>query len=146
MAEAGRDQRPAGGTRVVGSAWNPDNEPLAGANVRLRSVSSGRVVATTTTNPSGEFSFTGIGPDSYVTELVDERGDVVAVGDAFALDSGQTVVTFVRAAGRRRGGGAMAAGLPLGWGSVVTAAIGAAAGAGVAALRSCDCEPVSPER
>jgi hypothetical protein len=141
--DAGRLLRQGGPTTVIGSAWDADNRPLRGASVRLRSVSSGRIVAEAFANDAGEFAFTGIDSDTYVTELVDERGNLVAVGDSFTIDSGQTVVTFVRAPQQNR---RLRAGGPFGWSTLTAAALGAAAGAGIMALRQCDCDEASPER
>jgi hypothetical protein len=148
--------RPSGITTVLGSAWTTQNEPLPKAGVRLRSVTSGQIVSNSTTNEGGEFTFTGVGRDTYITELVDEAGDVQGVGDAFTIDDGQTVVTFIRLP--ERAGSAAAAGMAqvagglAGFfsggvlGTVTAAALGAAAGAGIVALQNCDCPPVSPER
>ncbi len=92
----------AAGTRVMGFAWTATNAPLPNAAVQLRNVTSGRVEARAVTDSSGEFVFENVeGNATYVVELLDERGRVVAVGQPFALAPGETVATFVRLVARR---------------------------------------------
>lgn len=86
-----------GSTTVMGFAWTATNQPLPNATVQLRNVETGRVEARTVTNAAGEFVFREVeGNATYVVELVDERGRVVAVGQAFVIAAGETVATFVR--------------------------------------------------
>lgn len=98
---------PAGGavaarsTSVIGFAWTPTNAPIPHAPVQLRNVTSGRVEARAVTDASGRFVFQDVeGNATYVVELLDERGRVIALGQPFALAPGETVATFVRLAAR----------------------------------------------
>src|SRR6516164_1090873 len=40
---------------ILGSAWNADNTPIKGANLRLRNVVTGKIEAETKANEAGEF-------------------------------------------------------------------------------------------
>lgn len=81
---------------VIGSAWQTENRPLQNARVWLRNVLQGTVQAQGTTNASGEFRFSGLGAGTYVVEVIDKTGRVLAVGQTFAVEPGQTVATLVR--------------------------------------------------
>jgi hypothetical protein len=81
---------------VVGSAWNADSTGIAGARLRLRNVATGKIVAATRANDAGQFRFPGVADGSYVIELVDEGGKILALGHVFAVSHGETVATFVR--------------------------------------------------
>jgi hypothetical protein len=85
----------------MGFAWTATNDPIPGATVQLRNVTTGRVEARAVTDTSGEFVFGDVeGNASYVVELVDEQGRVLAVGQAFTVSAGETVATFVRLGAR----------------------------------------------
>jgi hypothetical protein len=119
-------------TAIQGSAWNADNTPLPGARLQLRNAASGRIVSESVANGLGQFTFTNIEPGTYVVELVNERGKVLAVGDAFMVAPGETTATFVR----------LGAHVPWFAGffeNAAAAATAAAAGLGVTALA-----PVAP--
>jgi hypothetical protein len=81
---------------VVGAAWNADSTGIPGARLRLRNVASGKIVAATRANDAGQFRFAAVPEGSYVIELVDESGKVLALGHVFAVSPGETVATFVR--------------------------------------------------
>ncbi|MBI2835261.1 MAG: carboxypeptidase regulatory-like domain-containing protein [Acidobacteria bacterium] len=124
---------PLGSTTILGTAWNADTKPLVDARIRLRNVATGRIEATTTTNQQGEFMFQGMEGGTYVTELVDNGGRVLAVGETFTVETGGTVVTFIRLPPRR---GGLFGGL---WGNAAAAAVAAAAGLGITAVQPCSC-------
>lgn len=84
------------GTSILGNAWTADNAPIPGARLRLRNVSSGKIEATTLADEPGHFSFANIEGGSYVVELVNDAGAVLAVGHRFSIAPGETVATFVR--------------------------------------------------
>jgi hypothetical protein len=62
----------------------------------LRNVGTARVVGTMTTDEHGHVSFRVHEPGTYVLEVVDERGAVVATGQTFGMEVGESVATFVR--------------------------------------------------
>jgi len=55
----------------------------------------GGVAAFTRSNAAGEFLFVDV-PGSYVIELVNEAGRVVAIGPPFPVAAGEAVATFLR--------------------------------------------------
>ncbi len=114
-------------TSVMGFAWSAVNDPLADVPVQLRNVLSGRVEATARTSSTGEFLFDHVEGGTYVVELVNESGRVLALGAPFTVAPGETIATFVRL------------GVPPSWFSGVftnaaTAAVSSAASVGVTAV------------
>lgn len=87
--------RPSGGT-ILGSVWNARNEGVPGALVRLRNIASGRIEATARANDVGRFTFEGVEGGSYVLELVNDDGRVIAMGHNFTVLPGETIATFIR--------------------------------------------------
>lgn len=85
---------------ISGTAWNLDDSPIAGALLRLRDVSTGFIPMTTQADALGRFTFLKVLPGSYVVELVDDNGHVLALGHVFSIGPGETVVTFVRLGSR----------------------------------------------
>ena len=83
-------------TAILGAAWNRDNTPIKGANLRLRNVVSGKIEAVTRANADGQFAFDNIGGGSYVVELVSDGGHIETIGNVFTIAPGETVATFVR--------------------------------------------------
>jgi hypothetical protein len=128
------------GAVVNGVAWNTDNAPIAGAKVRLRETHSGEVEADAITNEQGQFSFNSVAGGAYVVELMDASGKVLAVGQGFRVESGETVATFVRLPPRRP----RIAGL---FSNAATAVIAAAASVGITPLgpNGSGSRPISPQ-
>ncbi len=111
---------------VAGSAWNADNSGIPGAKLRLRNVSTGKITASTIADQLGQFRFEAA-PASYLIELVDDAGKLLAVGQVFSVGPGESVATFVRLGNRAP----WVAGL---FTNAAAAAISAAAAEGVTAL------------
>jgi hypothetical protein len=132
---AGRGAQQGNG-QVMGTARSEAGSPIANATVRLRNSATGDVVATSKTTATGEFSFGNVPTGSYVVELVDGNGAVIATSAAVSLAPGATSVTGVAltAAVGKAGVGAVAA---TGGGHFFTSTGGivllAAVGAGVVA-------------
>jgi len=119
--------RPGEAAIVRGVAWNSDNSPIPKAKVRLRNTHSGRVDANTLTGEDGQFAFNLGEGGSYVVELLGENDKVMAVGQSFRVEAGETVATFVRLPPKRpRFAGVFS--------NAAAAAIAAAASVGVTAL------------
>ena len=89
------------GATVRGLAWSSTNSPIPGAKVRLRNTQSGQVQANAVTGEDGQFAFTAVQAGPYVVELVGDNGKVLAVGQSFRVEPGETVATFVRLAPQR---------------------------------------------
>jgi hypothetical protein len=81
---------------ILGAAWNADNTPIAGARLRLRNVSTGKVDATTVANDLGQFAFSDVAIGAYLVELVTDGGRLLTVGHTFTVGPGETVATFIR--------------------------------------------------
>jgi hypothetical protein len=86
----------AANTTVFGFVWNPRDEPIPKAAVRLRNVTTGRAEAHAVTTETGEFTFDDIEGGTYLTEYVNDKGRVLAVGHVFTIAPGETVATFIR--------------------------------------------------
>ncbi len=129
--------RQAGGT-ILGSVWNDKNEGVAGARVRLRSLSSGQLKGTVRADATGQFTFAGLAGDSYVLECVNEQGHVLAVGHTFTLLPDETLATFLRLGLRRSSFADF-------FQNAAAAAVSAAASLGITAVAPAG-QPTSPER
>ncbi len=81
---------------ILGTAWKADNSPLASARVRLRNVVTGKLESAALADDHGQFRFDRTATGTYIVELVDESGKVLAVGHMFSVANGETVATFVR--------------------------------------------------
>jgi hypothetical protein len=86
---------------ITGTVLDLDDQAMPGAHLRLRNVTSGRIVATTRGNEDGEFRFDGVMPGKYLVEIVDENGNIRGVSQTFTLKAGETVSAVVRGGGRR---------------------------------------------
>jgi hypothetical protein len=117
----------AAGALILGTAWAPGNTPIPAARVRLRRLPTGLIVARTEATERGEFTFGPVEPGTYVVELVDERDRVLAIGQVFSIEAGETLAVFVRLAAR----GPWLTGL---FRNAAAAASAAAAGLGVTAV------------
>lgn len=122
---------------VRGVVWKADNSPFPGPKVRLRNLHSGRVEATAVGTEVGQFSFNQIESGTYMVELVDDNGKVVAVGQTFRIESGDTIATFVRLPA------------PQSWyagvfGNTAAAVLAAASSAGLTAIGT-QAPPASPQ-
>jgi hypothetical protein len=124
-------------TSVRGVVWNADNTPLPNAKVRLRNLHTGRVDAAATANENGQFTFDSLEGGSYVIELVGDDGKVIALGQSFRIEPGETIATFVRLGARQP----RLAGL---FSNAAAAVISAASSAGVTAIGS-QAPPASPQ-
>ena len=87
---------------VAGAVKDGNDKPIPGSHLRLRDLTAGRIVATTRADQHGQFRFAGVAAGSYLVELLDERGNVRAVGQTFTLGTGETMSTFVRVGGESR--------------------------------------------
>ena len=113
---------------------------LANYTVQVRSVETGQLAGTTTSNPSGAFTFTGLNPSTYVIEVVNAAGEIIGTSAAIPVAAGATASLTVTAAA--------AAAIASGAAGVSTALVVAtvAAGAGVAGVVVATREEASPSR
>jgi hypothetical protein len=125
-----------GSGTISGIAKDAGGTALSGVTVRCRNTGTGAIAGTTTSNASGAFTFSNLGPASYVIEIVDSTGKVIATSATLTLTASQMSITGVAiATSAAAGGGAAAA---AGGGSFFTSTAGililAAAGAGTVGI------------
>ena len=92
---------PAAGLTVVqsviaGTVLDASSRPIPNARVQLRNLETTRVDRTGFTNRLGEFSFPVVPDVSYVVELVDENGRVLAAGPMLSARPGEVAGTIVK--------------------------------------------------
>ena len=115
-----------------------EGKPLANVTVRVRNIDTGQLVGNTTSNASGQFSFTGLGQGNFVVETVAANGTVigtttVTLTAAALAATGVAVTTSASAAAAAGVGGGISAGAALGGaagGSFITSGVGLATIAG----------------
>ena len=126
--------QPGTGT-ISGSARSASGQSMPNTTVRLRNVQTGQLAGATTSGAEGQFSFAGLGPGSYVVEVVDAAGVVVGTSAAIALTAATMVATGVVVTSSAAAAGALAA---AGGGAFFASTLGiitiAAVGAGVAGV------------
>jgi Carboxypeptidase regulatory-like domain len=57
---------------IDGAAHDSSGKPYANRPVRTRNVKTGQVMASAKTDANGRFSFTGLTPDTYIVELLND--------------------------------------------------------------------------
>jgi hypothetical protein len=83
---------------IHGHAWTANSTAIPHAKLRLRDISTGKIVAVTQANEAGRFVFGNVAPGRYAVEMVNASGSVLAIGHLFSVASGEAVATFVRLA------------------------------------------------
>lgn len=83
---------------IAGVAQASGGAPFANHTARLRSVQTGDVVASTTTDAAGAFEFAAVAPGSYVVEIADAAGRVVGISGVTRVSVGGTEVATITAA------------------------------------------------
>lgn len=134
---AGRQAQQVGG-QVLGTARSEAGSLISNAAVRLRNTASGEVISTSRTAANGDFSFSNVPAGSYVVELLDNSGAVIATSSSVSLAAGSMGVTgVVLTASAGRAGAAVVGSTTAGHfftstgGIVLLAAIGGGAVAGI---------------
>jgi len=86
----------AAGSNISGTVIRRDRTTVANACLRLRSVDTNAIVARTTSDGSGAFSFSASDAGTYLVEAIDcGNGGVLAVSDALRLSSPLPIRTVV---------------------------------------------------
>lgn len=83
---------------LTGIARTSAGQPLSDHSVRVRDVRTGDVAATSRTGPNGAFLIPALDTGSYVVEIVDAAGRIVAVSTIAAVAEGRTASVAVTAA------------------------------------------------
>jgi hypothetical protein len=116
---------------INGVARTSDQKPISDCTANARDAGTGQVADTKKCTPAGAFVFSGLQPGSYVVEVVDVTGKIVALSPAVSVAAGTAVsvtVTSTLAAGAIAAAAGGGIGL-LGLGTAATVAVIAAAGA-----------------
>jgi hypothetical protein len=121
---------------ITGQTLTGSRAPVPNAHVRLRDLNTGLIVGQTSTNHSGEFTFMLRGGGTFVPEVLEDTGDVLAVGDIVIVDPGYAVGALILLPARVP----TFAGL---FGSTAASIVQAAASAGISAVTAGD--PLTPE-
>jgi hypothetical protein len=80
---------------ISGTAVDAGELPLPSATIRLRNLETNQVERTTTTGPTGEFTFMARPEVPYVVEIADTAGRIVAVGDVTIAQAGDVAGAVV---------------------------------------------------
>ena len=80
---------------INGVAVDSDRQPLKNVRVRLRNLDINQIEQTAMSNHRGEFSFAVRAEVTYVVELTDQSGKVVAVGDVVRTNAGEVAGAVV---------------------------------------------------
>lgn len=90
----------AGGklSALRGVARTSLNASIPYARVVLRNIRTGQVLAQTTANADGQFTFTDVEANSYIVELLGADGAVVATSSMLTIARGELRLTEVRVA------------------------------------------------
>ena len=80
---------------INGVAVDSDRQPLKNVRVRLRNLDVNQIEQTAMSNERGEFSFAVRAEVTYVVELTDQSGKVVAVGDVVRTNVGEVAGAVV---------------------------------------------------
>src|SRR5262245_41277191 len=115
---------------LAGRAFTSSLQELPNARVQIRDLKTGELVNSTTSNPTGEFSFDNLKPGDYVVELADAAGHVEGISPPFTRGAARAARVSVVAVSS----GAVAAGTGAGFslfglGPVSSVAVLGAAGA-----------------
>jgi hypothetical protein len=123
---------------IQGTARHADSTPVAKTTVRLRNVETKQIEQISVTSSTGAFTFLVIPDTTYIVELLDSLGRVVAVGDLMSLQAGEIAGTVVTLPSRLPA----LAGL---FGDTAGSVLSAAAGTGITAIEP-SAPPDSPSR
>ena len=122
---------------VTGVAQASSGAPFSNHAARLRNVRTGDIAATTTTTQAGSFEFLKVLPGSYVVEVTDATGRVVATSGITSVSAGSIAIAPITAVTPTVGG---SIGTPL---LITLLAAGAASAVGVWSATK---EEASPSR
>jgi hypothetical protein len=73
--------------RVSGVVKESSGDPAANRGVRLRDALKGPTLATSRTNGAGAFSFDKVPAGTYIVEVINDRGGVIAVSESLTLNT-----------------------------------------------------------
>ena len=134
-------------TRLAGTAYQTNLQPLAGAEVQVRSLHTGRQVASTVSSQTGEFAFVNLAPGSYVVEIVDGSGRLLGMTGPLTLaTAGKLNISVVAVSAGAVSTGEGAGFSLFGLGPVTSLAVIGAAGAAAVTAVVATRQDASPSR
>jgi hypothetical protein len=74
--------------RVSGVVKDSGGQPVVSRGVQLRDMVTGQTVSTSRTNIAGAFSFDKVPAGTYVVEVINDHGGVLAVSSSLTLNTG----------------------------------------------------------
>ena len=80
-------QAKASNGRVSGVVKDSGGQPVTNRGVRLRDMVTGRAISTSRTNSAGAFSFSNVPAGTYIVEVINDRGAVIAVSGTQVLNT-----------------------------------------------------------
>jgi len=86
-------QQPGG--QVAGAVRDQGGKPAVNYAVRVRNAGTGQVAGTGTTGTAGEFAFDNLTPGTYVIEVVDGSGRILATSTSIVLGTGAMQIAGV---------------------------------------------------
>ena len=132
---------------LKGRAFTASLKELPDTRVQIRDLTTARLVNSTTSTATGEFSFENLKPGDYIVELADASGNVLGMSAPFTLGAARsaTVSVVASAPGAVAAGGG--AGFSLfGLGPVSSVAVLGAAGAAAVTAVVTTRQDASPSR
>ncbi len=123
---AGQQPVPSQDGKVTGTARHSSGTLVTNHGIRLRDAGTGQVAGTSKTDGSGAFSFTNVPKGTFVVELLDDAGQVVATSTAVTIGTGanMTVTGVIVTLADSAAAGAAAAGAAAAGGSFFTSTAG----------------------
>lgn len=118
---------------LSGTASSSTGQTLANTTVQLRDLATGQLAGTTTSTPSGAFTFAGIPPGRYAVEVVSAAGVIIGTSASVAVAAG-AAITGVAVSATAAAVGAAAAGAGVAAGAAAAAGGAAAAGISTAVI------------
>jgi uncharacterized surface anchored protein len=105
--QAKTQQVQAASGQITGHASDVKRRPLSRTTVRLRNSDTGKLLSATTTDQTGGYSFSGLGPGNYVVEIVNDAGNILGVSTPIALTTTSAIagVNVTATVGALAGGG-----------------------------------------
>src|SRR5262245_19554442 len=104
--------RAQGQASLSGTATSNTGQALGNYTVQLRNLQTGQLAGTTTSSPTGAFSFSGLQAGNYAVEVVNAAGQIVGTSASISVAAGASVTgvaVSATAATAGAGGGAAAA-------------------------------------
>lgn len=81
---------------IQGNALDSTNGLLRDATVRLRDARTGRIAQTQVTDRAGLFAFRSLEPGTYVVEMLNENGKVLAASQLLNVSGGEVLSAVVK--------------------------------------------------